>query len=243
MKINYYFFIVVLLFLSCQDKDEIQLSENNLEEYLQINVDKVLDEVISCAASSQENSKEVLVYYYPITGSSEYRYYETETTDVDPNDFSNYTLKELPTEPVLGGKLAKFSRNLNYEAWGVVTFLTEGRVHKSNPIRLKQLTNPTQYSSDISIDFEEENYPLFKWSASDSKEDIIYFQALIENEGDFISGTYTTDLFFKYYDTSNVVLDINTELPTTLEPLKEYIMNIMGVSIDNWVNLHLIKTF
>jgi len=239
---NYLIIILSLLFLSCGDND-IQLSENILDEYLEIHADKTLDEVIACAGSTQENSSNVNVYYYPIIGSSDIRYFETESTDVDPNDFSNYTLKELPSTSILGGKLALFLRTETHESWGIVTYLSEGKIHKSNPIRFKQNTIPTEYSSAITIDETEPNTPKFSWLASTTNEDAIYFQALVENEGDFISGTYTTELCFKHNDNSNVILNINTKEPELLEVSKTYTMNIMGVSIDNWVNLHLIKSF
>lgn len=244
MRTNYIITIICALFLlSCESNDDTQLSETILNEYLQIHSDKELDEVIACAASDEINITNVYVYYYPITGSSEFRYYETANALVDANDFSNYTQKTLPTEAIMGGKLAKFNRTATNEAWGIVTYLSEGKVHKSNPIRLKQLTNPTEYTTNITVDESQQTSTKFTWEESMSMEDVIYFQALVESTGTFVSGTYTTELCFRYYDTSNVVLNINTETPVTLETSKEYVMNIMGVSEDNWVNIHARTTF
>jgi len=235
--------LFILLFVSCEGDDTVNLSENVLSDYLEFYSNRTSDEVIACAAANQENSADVNVYYYPIIGSSDIRYYETASTNVDPNNFSNYTLQQYNSEPVLGGKLAFFLRKNSNEAWGVVTFLSEGKVHKSNPIRLKQLTNGTTYSSAINIDTTNPLTPVFTWEESSSMEDVIYFQALAEKTGPFVSGTYTTDLNFTYYKTNNVVLTINTESPPALDTSIEYTMNIMAVSEDNWVNLHLIKDF
>ncbi len=233
----------IISITACNTDDKIMLSEDVLSEYLEINADQLLDEVIACAASDALNPENVWVYYYPIIGSTDYRYFETENAAVDPNDFSNYTRKSLTETPEFGGKLSKFLRSSAHEAWGVVTFLSQGKIHKSNPIRLKQNTLPTSYSTAISIDETQPTTPKFSWEASASNQDAIYFQALVANAMDFISGTYTFERCFRYYDTDNVVLDINTEVPPNLDETAAYTINILGVSADNWVNLHLRKNF
>ena len=238
MKTNLLFLGLLLLFVSCEGDDTIILSENVLSEYLEFYGNRKLDEVIACAASNEENTAAVNVYFYPIIGSSDIRYYETENTVVDPNNFSNYTLQNITSNSVLGGKLSQFNRIESYESWGIVTFLSEGKIHKSNPIRLKQLTNTTEYTFNGIVDTSEPKAPNFSWFKSSANDDVIYFQALVESTGNFVSGTYTTDLWFKYYDTSNVVLDINLGIPEDIDITKEYVMNIMAVSEDNWVNLH-----
>ncbi|CAM1343135.1 hypothetical protein [Tenacibaculum amylolyticum] len=242
---KYLFFCLVLLLglFACSEANESSLSETVLQDYLEIHKDKVIDEVIACAGNERNNVEKVFVYYYPIVGSSNYRYYETESAAVNPNDFSNYKLKELPSEGVFGDKLSFFTRETTYEAWGIVTFLTEGKIHKSNPIRLKQQTKPTIYTENIVIDTSQNGTPKFQWEESSYREDAIYFQALVTNTNEFISGTYTIEKCFRYYDTSNVVLDINLGTPPTLNTTAEYQMNILGVSEDNWVNVHARQTF
>ena len=255
MQIKYLFILLFSIILySCNNNDDgaaldnnengVILSERILSEYLELNSDRELDEVIACAGSNEDNLGHVNVYYLPISGSSEIRYYETDSLNVDPNDFSNYTIQEdLPVEGVFGNKLEFFLRTKNYESWGIVTFLTEGRIHRSNPIRFKQLTIPTEFSSDITIDQTQPTSPKFTWPASDSLEDVIYFQGLVENGTNFVSGTYTTELCFRYHDTNNVVLTINDGIPPNINISSEYEMNILAVSIDNWVNLFLRRNF
>jgi len=232
---NSIYFLVILL-CSCSTQEKINLSENVLNEYLQIHAEKKLDEVIACAGNDKENKEKVFVYFYPIEGSSDFRYYETENTAVDPDDFSNYRLKEFPSEGFLKDKLSRFIRDLDNEAWGIVTYLSEGKIHKSNPIRLKQKSNPTELDSNVMIDFSTSLSPRFSWNVSSYNSDAIYFQAITDNES-FISGTYTFDLFFRYYNTNNVVLTINSDTPLTLVENKEYGITILGVSEDNWVNI------
>lgn len=234
---NKYVYILILVFLIACSKKEKELSENNLQEYLEIYSHNQLDEVIACAGSEKGNSNSVLIYYYPITGSSNYRYYETDNINIDSNDFSNYRLKQFPSEGVFGNKLSFFIRELKNEAWGIVTFLLEGKVHKSNPIRLKQNTTSTIYNSDIVINATLLE-PEFCWNKSIYGNEVIYFQALVSEKNDFVSGTYTNERCFRYYNTDNVVLDINTGIPESLVKNENYKMTILGVTEDNWVNLH-----
>ncbi len=242
MRNSLFILILATLLFSCSDEDKA-LSNVILSEYLEIHSNKIQDEVIACAGNDELNSNTVYVYYYPITGSSEFQYYETEDVNVDPNDFTNYKLTSLPSNGVLGNKLSRFIRNENNEAWGIVTFLTNGKVHKSNPIRLKQKTIPTEYNTDIIIDNSMVLSPKFTWNESSSMEDVIYFQALVDENQNFISGTYTSELCFRYYNTNNVVLTINEETPNELDTSLNYTMTILGVSEDNWVNVFSVKEF
>ena len=58
------------------------------------------------------------------------------------------------------------------------------------------------------------------------------------------TGTYTYDKFFKYFDDSNVVLDINdSATPDNLVEDTEYLFTMMAVSADNWVNIVIQETF
>ncbi len=241
MRSKYYFFLLIIFLSSCSKKEEVL--QNNLQEYLKVHSNKKLEEVIACAGSEKGNKDKVFIYYYPILRSYEYRYYETENSSVDPNNFSNYTLKNFSSEGVFGDKLSRYIRDLDYEAWGIVTFLTEGRIHKSNPIRLKQKSNPTEYNENISIELSQPESPKFSWNKSRLGEDAIYFQALVNENNKFISGTYTNALCFRYYDTSNVVLNINTGIPPLLNNTIKHTITILGVSEDNWVNSQAEKIF
>jgi hypothetical protein len=59
-----------------------------------------------------------------------------------------------------------------------------------------------------------------------------------------ISGTYTYDKFWLFYELSNVVLNIKVQdPPPVLHPNRKYTFTVMGVSENNWVNLIGEKTF
>ncbi|QMU65594.1 MAG: hypothetical protein GKR88_15760 [Flavobacteriaceae bacterium] len=214
----------------------------NLQEYININSDTPLGEVIACAASENQRESVSYIFYYPIEGATDIRYYETETTSVDSNDFSNYTMKSLQKEAVFGGKLERFVRLNSEESWSIVTFMFQGALHRSNPIRLKNESKPTEYKNTVNIDQMQSLMPLFTWSDGIYPDNTIYFQ-VIDIQQQFLSGTYTYDRWFQYKNTTNVLLDINTNVPPSLVLGENYNFTLMGVSVDNWVNLIIEKPF
>ncbi|WP_299618277.1 hypothetical protein [uncultured Tenacibaculum sp.] len=234
---------VLVIFISCSDQEKgSDVSETILSDFLQLNTNKELDEVIACAGSDRDFNS-VSIFYFPEAGSFDFRYYETDDVNVNPDDFSNYKLKNLPINGVFGNKLSAFKREQQHEAWGIVTYQTNGKLHKSNSIRLKHLSELTDYNSNITIDNSTSLSPKFTWQASTGNTDAIYFQVLLEENDNFISGTYTFDQFFRYYDTSNVVLTINTNTPPELEVANNYQFIVLAVSLDNWVNSYSYTNF
>ncbi|OBY63699.1 hypothetical protein LPB301_12945 [Polaribacter reichenbachii] len=224
------------MFFSCSEDNDIT-TPRNLEEYINANTNRELDEVIACAASEDNNTSLTNIFYYPIEGATEIKYFETESTDVDEKDFSNYRRELLTSSDVFGGKLEKFSRSDSEEAWCIVTFLTNGKLHKSNPIRLKNETSSTIWEEEVTIDQTESTMPKFTWSEFGTTDNAIFFQVISDEDDEFISGTYTYDNYFQFYDTSNVVLNINTVTPENLVVDNTYSFTLMAVSEDNWVNL------
>ena len=86
--------------------------------------------------------------------------------------------------------------------------------------------------------------PEFTWQDGAIVENVIYFQVIQDDRGDLLSGTYTFDKHFKFYDLSNVVLNIRDLQPApVLEEGRSYKFIMMGVSEDNWVNLVMEKDF
>lgn len=226
---------LISLTISCSEDNDIT-TPRNLEDYIAAVSSSELGEVIACAAS--ENTSLTYIFYYPETGASDIRYYEAESVDDDPNDYSNYKRKVLTISDVFGGKLQRFSRSDSEENWCLITYMLDGKLHMSNPIRLKNSTSPTNWSDEVSIAYPTTLEPSFNWATSATTDDAIYFQVIFETESDeFISGTYTYDTTFQYFDSSNVVLNINIpETPSELEIDTEYQFTMMAVSEDNWVN-------
>jgi hypothetical protein len=243
MQIKKLFFIfIVIVFISCSEDNDIT-TPRNLQEYLDANSSRELDNVIACAANADGNLSLSYIFYYPEEGATDVRYYESENETVDENDFTNYRREILSETEVFGGKLSRFSRSNSEESWCIVTYLTNGKIHKSNPIRLKNATNPTSWETEVTIDDSEALMPKFTWSDFGITDNEIYFQVISDSDDDFISGTYTNDNYFQYYKTDNVVLDINTSTPSSLVLDEQYNFTLMAVSEDNWVNLVIQSTF
>lgn len=236
------FLVVIACFFSCQVDTNSDLSIN-LQEYIDVNSNNSVGEVIACAASEEQNTAVSYIFYYPLVEATDIRYYEADITVVDSNDFSKYTRKRLPIEPVFGGKLERFVRSDTEEAWCIVTFMLQGTLHKSNPIRLKNISKPTEWLSNVSIDFSQSGTPKFSWNDGSIAENAIYFQVISNVQETFLSGTYTFDKWYQYKNTNNVVLTINTETPPDLILNEDYLFTMMGVSEDNWVNLIIQKRF
>lgn len=239
---NYLFIVLIISFFSCSEDNDIT-TPRNLQEYIDANSGRELDNVIACAANANGNLSLTYVFYYPIVGATEIQYFETESLNVDENDFSNYKRIDLNDEAVFGGKLRRYLRNGSEENWCIVTYLSEGKLHKSNPIRLKNKTNPTSWKSEVDIDQSQSLMPKFTWLDFGALDNAIYFQVISDESDNFISGTYTTENTFQYYKTDNVVLNINTEIPSNLVLNNTYKFTLMAVSKDNWVNLVIQKAF
>lgn len=238
---SFIFFFLACTFFSCS-KEEINLP-TNLAELIASKSALELDEVIACAASKDQDNSSTYIYYYPIPGARNIQYFETNSVNVDPNDFANYHLAELPVEDVFGGYLQLFVRSGLDEVYSIVTFESEGKFHKSNPIRLKNVSKPTEYNALVAVDASQTLMPLFSWNDGVFPDNAIYFQVISDVNKDFISGTYTTEKRFQYYKLSNVVLHINREVPAPLILNNQYNFSMLAVSLDNWVNLVVENSF
>lgn len=226
--------------MSCQQDEATHV---NLQTYVDANSQNPVGEVIACAASDAQNTAISYVFYYPVVGATDIRYYETETTSVDPNDLSNYSRKDLQKEPIFNGKLERFIREQANETWCIVTFILQGVLHTSNPIRLKQMTKPSEWTNTVAIDHSVVTEPKFSWEDGTINENAIYFQVITDEQDRFFSGTYTIEKCFQYRNNANVVLDINTQIPPDLNMGDNYNFTLMGVSEDNWVNLVIQNVF
>jgi len=230
---------IFIILASCSNNDDI--NNNSLSTYI-LNKTIEIGAVIACAASD-EVPNDVLVFYYPEIGASNIRLYETINIEVDNSDFSNYN--EIATEPLpfFNGYLEKIVRNISTEKWMIVTFELNNEVKISNPIRTRQISKPSVWDEDVSINQDEIGMPNFSWINNEFGDNEIYFQIISNLQNNLLSGTYTFENQFQYYNTSNVVLNITTETPPELSIGTSYNFTLMDVSEDNWVNLVIEKTF
>lgn len=238
---------MVLSFFSC--REEVILDEKILADYIELNRSLEVADLVACAAGQEDGFLESAaeptdVFFYPIEGATDFRYFEAESI-ADSMDFSQYIEKSLVDEPIFNGYLWKFN-NLPFsgEKMGVVTYKSPGKLHVCTPIRLKTNVKPTEINPDLLEVMEDGVNPSFRWEDGAIKENVIYFQVISDLDGNLISGTYTVEKEFTFYDLSNVVFNITDPSATpTLEVNKNYKFTLMGVSEDNWVNLFFEKEF
>ncbi|MFS4494345.1 hypothetical protein [Maribacter sp. 2308TA10-17] len=232
--------IIALLILSCSTD-----AENILAPTLDSTLSSkqiILDNVIACAASNADDDL-ISVFFYPRPNTTNFRYFETQDENVDKNDFENYVPVEFPIRDVFNGFLKKFEVSSTNEKWVIVAFDEDGKTNLSNPIRLKQNKRPTQYiSQNVSIDAST-NMPNFIWEDGRYTDTKIYFHVVSDITNKLLSGTYTFEKNFQYYNLDNVVLNVTQGIPPTLMSGASYNFTLLGVSEDNWVNLFSEKTF
>ncbi|GGI56663.1 hypothetical protein [Winogradskyella haliclonae] len=226
---------LVLILVGCQSENQPENNSSVLSEVLE-NSSFEVGAVIACGASDANNSAQANIYFYPEQNAENFTLYETRLTDVDPNNFSNYTKVEIESEPFFNGFLRQYSRILDAEKWVIVTFNLENEIKVSNPIRTKQISKPSIFNQDITVNQSEALMPQFLWAANEFGDNAIYFQIISDIQQNVFSATYTFESNFQYYNTSNVVLNITEGIPPNLQSEETYSFSLMDVSEDNWVN-------
>ncbi len=231
--------LVILIMFSCSsDHDNESLS---LASYLEGRIFET-GAVIACAASDNE-TKDILTFFYPEEGATNIRYYETINAQVDNSIYSNYTQILLKSAPFFNGYLGKFTQAASTEKWIIITFELDGEVKISNPIRSRQISKPTVWNDVVSLNLSQTGMPGFLWEDNPYGDNAIYFQVVSDIQNNLLSGTYTYENHFQYYNTDNVVLNVTTQTPPALILNNEYNFTLMDVSEDNWVNWVVLKTF
>lgn len=245
-------FSCILLTYSCK-KDTVVVEDKytGLEKYLNDNkCFQRSSELIACAASQPATESDysqypISVFFYPIIGAYEYKYFECNNINVDILDYSKFNEKILNSDPVFNGYLRRFKNNtITQDVWGIVTYKVGNTIHICRAIRIKHYTKPTQFASELITISDSLTHPKFNWNDGIVAENVIYFQVVSDTLSNLISGTYTYDKYFKFYNLSNVVLNIHdvSPIPQLLSSTK-YNFTLMGVSQDNWVNLIGMKSF
>lgn len=247
-----YLFILLCCFLFACEQTEPSPPET-LEDYIGQNtrLPLVRDSLIACAAGGQENfmideERPISIFYYPEGNATNFMYYETATIDADPDDLSQFKIKLLPDAPIFNGYLRHFSREpTDQNIWCRVSYTKNNRLYISNAIRLKYDDFPSEFNPELlTIDQTENLSPVFNWQAGRIPENAIYFQVVSDTENNLLSGTYTFEERFQFYNLENVVLNIRDITPApALTSENDYRFLLMGVSSDNWVNLIIEKGF
>lgn len=252
MKFFYSILFASILIFSACSKDEDKSELSNLSDYIEENQDyELINELIACAAGDAEENTpletEVSLFFYPIEGSYEFRCFETTSADVQKDNYSNYEEKSYDLVNVFDGYLKKFLvKDTGAEKWAIVTYKRDGKLHICTPVRYKHYSKPSEFNNDLLQVSNNETELLFEWQNGRETDNAIFFQVVSDetNNNSLITGTYTYDQWFRYYDTSNVVLNItSSNADTQLQSGAPYNFTLMGVSEDNWVNLVCMDSF
>ncbi len=225
--------------LSCQSDDALSaINIENTAKLSDIIANTTIENgaVIACAASDANNAAVVNVFYYLEEGATNVQFFETNTTAVDQNDYSNYRKLDLPSTALFEGFIYQFTRPFAQEQWIIIAFELDGELKLSNPIRTKNVTKPTVWTDVVTVNHEVSKMPKFSWEHNANGDNAIYFQIVSTVDDGLLSGTYTFENQFQYYNTSNVVLNISEENPLGLTVDNPYKFTLMDVSEDNWVN-------
>lgn len=207
-------------------------------------------DLIACAAGGHvgfmiEGAAPTSVFFYPVEGATDFRYFETDSLSADPADYTLYKEVKKEVAPVFNGYLRRFVTDYtDRDTWVVVTYLTEGNLHMSGHVRLKITTKPTEFNPGLLAVETASGKPVFAWEDGRTPENAIYFEVVSDLENNLISGTYTHDRNWTFYDTSNVTTNIrDVTPPPSLISGQNYNFTLMAVSQDNWVNLIIRKEF
>jgi len=222
-----------------------QYNTSILSEYIKSESEQFVltNQLIACAASTdladpEQNTFPISIFYYPIIGAYDIKYFEINNAGNDQNNYENYTFQDLKQVPEFNGYLGRFKSNVSQDTWCIITYKTLGKLHICNPIKIKHFSQPTLFAPQAITVQGNGAQPKFTWQDSTSINNEIYFQVVSDTLGNLISGTYTYDKHWNFYDVSNVVLNIRNVSPIpSLANNTKYNFTLMGVSVDNWVNI------
>ena len=226
--------ITLLACISCNQDDEGMAFGDSLADYLQVNSFEEAA-VIACAASTK-TAEEILVFYYPEPGAGNPHLYISSAIEGNAAQWASYTQSITTERPFFNAYLKAFVLDPSNEQSAIVTYELDGEVKVSNPIRLKNSQKLTVWTQEVAIDQSQTLMPQFTWEDNSEGDNAIYFQVLTDADNNLISGTYTHQNQFQFYNLNNVVLNITRQEPTSLEAGKTYGFTLMDVSLDNWVN-------
>jgi len=240
MKIIKYI-ILCFVVVSCSQTDKDVPSNTILSNYI---LNRTIENgaVIACSASNSLNTN-IYTFFYPEEGATNIKIFETKNALVDKLDYTKYNSTLVDSEPFFNGYLGRFTTESLNEHWIIVTYELDGEIKISNPILTKSIAKPTIWDNVVNVDQTEASMPKFTWQDNTTGDNAIYFQVISGVNNSLLSGTYTFEPNFQYYNTQNVVLNITTQTPPQLIVNTEYNFTLMDVSEDNWVNLVIEKSF
>lgn len=246
-------FLTALTLLAC---DSFEIQPNNLQPQVQPTMGQNLaayltasqlavqeDSLIACAFSGDygflpgglPGEMRVLAYaYFP---DVMFFYFRAEAGA--GTAFTDFRFLPAPeAQPVANNFFEVLPRSAEGGNF-IVAHRRGSRLFISNVIELKPDQPTVDGSGDLVVDLSAPANPDFSWGP-DPGDNAIFFELLTDASGNVVSGTYTTEPSFRYYDLSNVVLNVSPGVPPAALPTDNaYRMTVMGVGGNNWVNFML----
>ena len=125
----------------------------------------------------------------------------------------------------------------------MVTYIVDDVLYISKPIKTKNNTQPTEWKTAVEINDTETLKPVFTWQEG-TFPSTLFLNSLSQNDDTFLSGTFTKEKSFQYYNESNIeATKIHTSTPPDLILDDEYKFSVIGLDADNWTNLIIQNTF
>ena len=255
---NFFFAIFSLVLLGGCESDPFAdpdyFNNPSLEAYIARHADfPVSNNLVACAAGGRAFSRwiddpdlPISIFYLPNKASFQFRYFETDSLIDNPDSLAAYKEKDLGDFQVWNGFLRRFKRErIDHDKWCRVSYLLRDSLHLSPPIRLRYANRPTVVQNGVvEIDLEEPTRPHFSWQGDTVKNTDIYFQVVSDHFNDLLTGTYTLEKQFQFYDLNNVVFNINDiwRLPSLVAG-QRYRFTLMAVDEQAWVNLVAAREF
>lgn len=230
--------IIIGLFVlaSCNKKAE----QSDLENYVAENQGVTKDFLIACAAGNMDEfmgstERPVSVFYYNVDGASTASLY-VKSEEGAKDEYQYYSKAEEAPESLFNGRMGRFGISTEYAGkWVIVAYKTGTTYNISDPIFVRADTHPTvDINSNIEV-LGTSTEPEFNWQSENVAGNVIYFSLISNTSDDFVSGVYTEERRWNFYDLSNVVLNVTPTMNPTLSTQDSYTYINMGVGEDNWV--------
>ncbi|GAB5417939.1 MAG: hypothetical protein Crog4KO_23130 [Crocinitomicaceae bacterium] len=226
----------LFILTSCNKKPE----QSELEEFIAENQGRTEDFLIACAAGDingfmGSTERPISVFFYNVDDASSAMLY-VKSEEGGKDEFCYYSRAEEIPESMFNGRMGRFSVSTEYNGkWVIVVYNTGDTYNVSDPIFIRADTHPTVDISSKIITQGSGSQPQFNWLSDFVKGNVIYFSLISNANNDFVSGVYTKEKYWNFYDLSNVVLNVTPTMNPTLDTQESYTYTNMGVGEDNWV--------
>lgn len=225
----------LLVLTACNKKPQ----QSDLEQFVAENQGRSEDTLMAFGAGTMDSfmgSSElpISVFFYNVDGASAATLF-VKSEEGSKDEFCYYSkAEEVPV--VFNGRMGRYALPKTYSGkWVVVAYTTGTTYNVSEPILLRADTHPTIDISSKIIATGDSLEPDFNWLGDFVKGNALYFSFISNSNNDFISGVYTTERTWKFYDLSNVVHNVTPTMNPSLNSQDSYIYTNMGVGSDNWV--------